>query len=283
MGYSHWDDDIQSYTLALDSALSNNGDRNQPVFINGLKAYNNIKRWTLRQIQFPYTFNNVFSLNNTFRWNEAAVSLSCTIDEGNYTPTQLITTLATEMTIVSAASGSTQTYTGTFDAITSKMTITKTAGAVVAIGYNFTTSTLSPLIGMRTQADLAPVNDQGFTSTDKATALRTPHLLLKSKELSRLSNSFTHNNVESAVIAVVPLGDALVDSEVRWEPSFPHWNESNQGSLQQVDLYFTDQDNRDIDFIDGSFYVEVEILVQKACCQSCEPHPRKKRKCGENE
>lgn len=79
----------------------------------------------LENIKLPTSFYNIHSLNNTFKVIEDPAGtpdpISITIPEGNYTESELRSTVAA---LLNAATLNVNTYAITFDTITGKMTIT---------------------------------------------------------------------------------------------------------------------------------------------------------------
>ena len=91
----------------------------------------------LENIQIPVSFYQINSTNNSFRVIETdgitPHTLTITIDEGNYTITELLTELESALDTASAASGDSNTYTTSYDDISNKITIRYDGGTSTSV------------------------------------------------------------------------------------------------------------------------------------------------------
>lgn len=105
----------------------------------------------LENIQIPYSFYQVNSNNNVFKLTETdgvtPHNISITIDEGNYTITELLTELEAGL---DAATQDANNYTLTYDDITNKITIRYDGGTSTSITIDTIAngSTLNELLGL---------------------------------------------------------------------------------------------------------------------------------------
>jgi hypothetical protein len=130
------------------NAVINSRSRNNPgSSTSGNFTYTfdkNINRITdviIRAVQIPFTFYVINSSNNVLKFNNNTVT--ATITAGNYNNATILIELKSK---IDAAFADTNT-TVTFNNITSKLTITRTAAFILDAAVDVPTSTLSTILG----------------------------------------------------------------------------------------------------------------------------------------
>ena len=92
--------------------------------LNHMQAYS----LSLQNIEFANIVYPINEYNNRVSFSEGGATISTMVPENAYSGTEMATALALVMTTASALSGLTQTYTGTYDIQSKKITITVGAG-----------------------------------------------------------------------------------------------------------------------------------------------------------
>ena len=122
----------------------------------------------LENIQIPKSYYDIDSNFNTFEVIETdgvtPHTITITIDEGNYTITELLTELESALDTASASSGDTNTYTLTYDDVTNKVTFRYDGGTSTSVTIQTiaTASTLNSLLGIG-KADTTTITGQDVT------------------------------------------------------------------------------------------------------------------------
>ena len=186
-----------------------------------------------------YAFDNF-----TFNIVEATGSLPVSITlNGNYTNSQMITALSTQLTTASAATGNSLTYTATYNSITAKFTISATGNFTVA-----TTGTANKNLGFR-----APSSTPAASQTsDSVIRMTKQYLVIESDELIQTlatnARSIYNTNSARPIVGVVPITNAPYEYVYYEAPESAEYLQSNDAFLERISFRINDLQGNPISF-----------------------------------
>ena len=180
-----------------------------------------------------YAFDNL-----TLNVQEATGSLNVsTTLNGNYTNSQLLTALGSQLTTASAATGNTLTYTATYDSITGKITITSTGNFTV-----LSTGTANKNLGFRNPSAVAGSSQV----SDSVVQLTRQYLVIESDELSQTvatsSRSIYNSDSSRPIAAVVPITQGVYQYQYYESPEAAEYLSANTSQLERITFRLTDLD-----------------------------------------
>lgn len=112
---------VKTQNIIFDSFYRTSGSNNKPTFTLpnvGIQA----KGFYVNSVSIPHSFYNITQYNNILRWsNSTSTSTTSTIPIGNYSITELLTEIGTQMT---ATTNDGLIYTASRNTKTNKVTIT---------------------------------------------------------------------------------------------------------------------------------------------------------------
>lgn len=161
------------------------------------KNITRIQEIVVDNIQIPFTFYTINSLNNVLKFFISPTTYTATITPGNYTLPYLITELQTQ---INAALG--QSPTIIYSQTTMKLTISlPTTAAILLSKASTPTSTLAPLLGFSVDSALSLT-----LVADSCPNISGPdYIFVKSVALTETVHNemlFVNNNLESVLCAV---------------------------------------------------------------------------------
>lgn len=197
------------------------------------------------------TFYNVTSSNNTFVFQEnVGASATATLTAGNYTISDILTSLKTAMEAVSPNS---RTYTLTANTSTNKLTIAVSAGtfSVLATGglnlmLGFSRSTASGQNASNTGTRIYNLSRYGF-------------LLLKCTAC-RADTYQTITGNKQDVLGYIPICEASFGDLYSYRPENLSWIDISPERLDRLEFVLTDDENNVIDINGG--YVSLKLACR---------------------
>lgn len=224
------------------------GNSNRPEFrlVSQLQKVRKIK---VANAIVPVSYYNVNSNNNTLTWEESAGGgvITSTFTPGNYTSTTFATEVKAKM---DADTNNAATYTVSVSAATNKMTITAGANFEIGVassskltGFSVATSAATSQIGDNV-VNLAGPN-QLYLRSNIATRIETQAVI---------KNDKIFNNV----LAIVPINVNTFDVVYK---SFDYTQYFDSDiDIQDVEFYFTDDDDVQIDFNGAPFSLSLQLF-----------------------
>lgn len=209
--------------------------------------------------------NNIYPVNSynnslTTSYGVGPEVLNITINPGNYTATQLASALQTALNTASAGLGYLTTYAVAFNAITSKITITATAGA----NLETATGTLAPLLGF----NATTINTSNvYVGSDPVNITYSNMMAVTSNEWSK----YNHPNLRSdglvgSIIYNVPIGTMIYGANVYWESKAQHiniipWDRSQ--TINNFDISLYDDKGQLVNMNNSNYTIELNLYKRK--------------------
>jgi hypothetical protein len=178
------------------------------AFVFKQNPINDAKTIQLYSYSIPWSFYNVTKFTNTFIFSEGVgANITSTIPVGQYSVYDLQTALASSMT-----TAGTQTYTVTFNNVTSLLTV---SAPTTAFTFHFTGTTLCKLIGLTANITSSGVTNS-LTFQDMIDLLPSKYLTVKLPNLINTCSS--SDSLDQSAIAVIPFsgynfGDTMREQE----------------------------------------------------------------------
>lgn len=208
---------------------------------------------TIKNISIPHVQYNVESFNNLLIVNDGSVTNTLTIPVGQYTVTQLMSEMSTQLTALYGVS-----VVLSLDPITKKIVVTSTKAFRISKAQ---TSTLSPYIGVPSGSGYYPtVSTSGFTLPELPQLQGPCNYLLASNVLSQGIGSVLTDGQNVPIIMSIPV-EVEYGKIQHYESSDFELNTKNYSRLQNVqniDIRIYD-DNLNIVDLHG---IDVEIVLK---------------------
>lgn len=273
-------EELNYYEVSLDSEDFSSANSNSvtalnwPVFeIGGARTLVNIVGLKVIGVSVPFSYYIVNSSNNVFTLTESVSGpVVVTLGVGNYTSSQMITELDTQLTALGVES-----YTTTYSTSTNKFTITATTVTNPSFTLTFGTA------GDQGNTDLHWY--LGFNSgpnPSTANVLVSPnvinlsgpnYLYVNSEKWGQLTNNILPRGATNLgggnrgpQMAKVPIGVGPNEIIQYTDPDPQYWfNVGFIESLQRIDFYLTLGNFKDvIDFNGLGFCIKLGVLEKKA-------------------
>ena len=231
----------------IHSSNSQSGTNNRPAYSLTVPV-ENIKQIRLSSVALPVTYYNVNSSNNNFIFTEDADVFpeDLTLTPGNYTSTEFILELKTQM---EAASNGGLIYTITLSLITLKLTISST------LGFSLTSSSSSTITGFGTSAsNTTHTGTNVFNLSLSNTLLLRGDFGTKTKRVATVLDNDVYNNV----LTSVPINEnsgGIVHHQFNKSEFF-----NVNFTAQDFEFYWTDEQNNVIDFNGGIWSIKVQYI-----------------------
>lgn len=266
-GYGGTSPSYNYYEFVLDSldcrdpTTTGVSKTNWPLFkIGGRRPLQNIAAVKIIEAQIPFTFYVFETYNNTFVLQETAqADVSIVIPVGNYTITEMITTLGDALTLASLSGF---TYTISYDSITQKMTIWNnelvTAPFSLKFGDVGDSGELSPSQSLGFPTGVTPTS--GFSAvlvgTNRGDFVISPfvimltgpnYLYINSRKLGALTDLYLPqgavnlgNGNAGPQVAKIPIDRQPGDVMYWQDPDPTKWFDlENLPNLTEIDFYIT--------------------------------------------
>jgi len=230
---------------------------------------NDITAIKVLEVQIPFSYYVINSLNNTFTLTESTgPSTTVTLPEGNYNSVTLIAALGAALT---TASSNTYTYTVTYLPASGKMTITSNAGSVFTLGFGSTTDdgSTNPRLHIGFTAGDTVSNGSGVLITPNGIQITGPNYMYLNSRSIGVDCSFY---LPDGAVNLTPGGagpqmckipiNCLPNSTIFWQDPDPQkWFDVEKNNLPQLDFYFTlGNNNTPIAFNGLSFSLKIGVL-----------------------
>ena len=209
----------------------------------------------LEDVMIPKTFYDVDSTNNVFRVIETGGTFSITIPEGNYTITELITQLESDLDTNSPDSN---TYTLTYDDITNKISfqVDFVGSAAVSIDTIANGSTLNDLLGLGkttpTLTDATIVLADGVASEGTYTVdLDTKSYIVVETDIT--SHNYYDKDIQKHVGTIVPFNVDRNEKQYYANHEGHLTKMNNKGPISTIKFQLIDEIGNQID-LQGAEY-----------------------------
>jgi len=224
------------------------GNNNRPEF-RLTHQIQKVRKIKVANAVVPVSYYNVNSNNNTLVWEEIAGGgeITSTLTPGNYTSTTFATEVKTQL---DADTNNAATYTVSVSAASNKMTI--------SAGANFTISVASSskLTGFSSASGAAT----SHIGADVVNLSGPNQLYLRSNIATRIDTSAVIKNdkIFNNVLAIVPINVNTFDVVYK---SFDYTQYFDADiDIQDVEFYFTDDDDIEIDFNGAPFSLSIQLF-----------------------
>lgn len=197
------------------------------------------------------TYYNVDSSNNTFNFQEDSGSaVSATLTAGNYTITDMLSSLKTAM---EAVSPNTRTYTLTVSGITNLLTITGSAGTFSVL----TTGGLNLMLGF--SRSTASGQHLANTGTRIYNLCRYGFLNLTcSVTKGDTFNTIVGNRQD--ILSYIPVSEASFGDVWSFRPQSLNWIDVKAPSVDRLEIKLVDDSNNVVDLNGG--YISLYIALK---------------------
>jgi hypothetical protein len=192
-------------------------------------------------------FHQINSSNNVLIITHGVTDHTITVPVGNYTDSDLITAIQTQLTAIAA------TYTITLSSLTGLVTISESTPT--NFGIKLASSTINDILGYST------TNLSGAATYTAVNYLNVswPHITMHSDMLTYDMSKNIFSDQKSNVVACIPLLHPTGDY-IHWEPEetilYPL---KIEGSMMMFDFYFKDPYNNDINDINKCYFL-IELI-----------------------
>ena len=285
-------DTLRYYEFQLDSYSAYTAQTSQytrenwPVFsIGGKKPLTTIAAIKILEVQIPFVYYIFKTGNNTFGLTEDGEALTTvTIPVGTYTVTQMLTVLATALSLASAATGVSNVYTVTYDSTSLKMSIYNNSATTLPFVLTFGTGTSDQgltnprrYLGFpggtttsQTFVAVGPANHGNVLLCPNVINMSGPNYIfvnsarlgnLVDQYLPTLQPNYSNSGPQMAKIPVNTNWPGIID----WaDPDPEKWfNMESLHQLDDIDFYLTLGDSPDVMDLNGqSFTVKLGVLEQ---------------------
>lgn len=218
--------ELVNYPIRLNSKYRYNNTQNNNISIFKITDLINANSRKKIFVSCPYincpgTWYNITSKNNSFTLVEAdntyagAVNISITIPEGNYGVSDFISTLTSAMTAGSLAQGTyINTYTGSYNSSTGKLTISIGASAVKTFTYTFSDNGFNQFMGFNSTyanlsvpfpAQLTPPQNLNSYQSPNPVYFRPLSLYVRVNVLRSDSSYDIETNNNNNILKIVPI------------------------------------------------------------------------------
>jgi hypothetical protein len=182
--------------------------------------------------------------NFTFNLVEATGSLPVSIVlNGNYTNSQMLTALATQLTTASAATGNTLTYTATYNSILARFTISATGNFTVN-----SSGSANKNLGFRAPS-ATPASSQ---TSDSVIRMTKQYLVVESDELIQTlatnARSIYNTNSSRPIVGVIPITNGPYEYQYYEAPESAEYLQSNDAFLERISFRVNDLAGNPISF-----------------------------------
>lgn len=254
---------INSYTIAVSSAQRSGGDNNN--FTYRLRSSAIGKGYRFKYICIPFTWAVCKSGSSTrLEWQTGAINYSADIEEGTYTPEEMVA----ELNSVFAASGDPDTKTWSFDSKNLKFTVSSS----VSTNYEYNTDTqgLMDILGFTSTQFLIG----SYVTSANACQLNQPNLIgIKSSTfngflpnvgsdlgtISGLNKGATSNSYQIVIPNTASFGNFIEYDGSTSE--FLSWKSGLGGGVNEMDFGIYDlSTNELIDLQGANWSLIIEIL-----------------------
>lgn len=223
--------------------------------------FNKVKSFKIKKVIIPYTFYTINSNNNQliiFK-NGDTSDRTITLDEGNYSISQLKTELKSKL---DASLGVVQTYTITDNTINYKLTITQNSSTFIIRSV----SSINKILGFSTIIDTP--NAIAHTGINIYNLSDTNFIKIHSNQLTKFDTKVrTSGHDSSDILVTIPVSGYQFGDIIYYEPKNDYLFIHHSHADNEIDILLTDSNNNQLGGINGlngqNFLIDLQFQTHK--------------------